>query len=245
MQAATAGQQHRRIQLRGPGSASQGVGALASTGDHHRLSAVARTARAVHRGLHPRGALATLNAVAVPTDLSNPAEIHEGFAAVREALGPVDVLVNPASAAPWKGLEAIDDAEFRDALDVGPRAALHCSQEAVADMRAGDGGTVIFTGATSALRGREGAIGFSAAKFACRGMAESMARDLGPEGIHVAHVVIDGQILTPGAPERYPERGEETFLDPDAIAETYWHLVEQDRSSWSLEVDVRPHVESF
>jgi hypothetical protein len=72
-------------------------------------------------------------------------------------------------------------------------------------------------------------------------MAESMARDLGPEGIHVAHVVIDGSIRPP---EREGENPEE-YLDPDAIAESYWHLVEQDRSAWTLELDLRPHVEEF
>jgi NAD(P)-dependent dehydrogenase (short-subunit alcohol dehydrogenase family) len=122
---------------------------------------------------------------------------------------------------------------------------MRASQHAVEDMLAGDGGTVLFTGATSSVRGNDGAAAFSAAKFAVRGLAESMARDLGPEGIHVAHVVVDGQILTPGAEARSPDRDAETFLDPDAIADTYWHLVEQDRSAWSLEVDLRPHVESF
>jgi NAD(P)-dependent dehydrogenase (short-subunit alcohol dehydrogenase family) len=76
-------------------------------------------------------------------------------------------------------------------------------------------------------------------------MAESLARELGPEGIHVAHVVIDGQILIPEIEAADHDRADEEFLDPDAIADTYWHLVEQDRSSWSLEVDVRPHVEDF
>ncbi len=190
-------------------------------------------------------------ALAVPTDLTVPAEIREGFAAVREAFGPVDVLVNHASAAAWDGLRDQDPADFRRALAVGPEAALHCSQAAVADMLDEDrpaeerGGTVLFSGATTSVRGREGAVGFSAAKFACRGMAESMARELGPEGIHVAHVVIDGQILTPAARERMGDRGEETYLDPDAIAASYWHLVEQDRSSWTLELDLRPHVEEF
>jgi len=103
----------------------------------------------------------------------------------------------------------------------------------------------LFTGATSATRGRGGAIGFSAAKFAVRGMAESMARELGPDGIHVAHVVIDGQIETPQVREAYSDRDSENFLDPDAIAASYWHLVEQDRSAWTLELDVRPHVEEF
>jgi len=183
------------------------------------------------------------DAVAVECDLADPNDIAAAFDDVREAFGPVDVLVNHASAAPWKGLEAVSDAEFQRALDVGPRAALHCSQEAVADMRESEGdGTIIFTGATTSVRGRENAIGFSAAKFACRGMAESMARELGPAGIHVAHVVIDGQILPSDGPGG---RDTAEFLDPDAIAESYWHLVEQDRSAWTLELDLRPHVEEF
>jgi len=183
--------------------------------------------------------------IAVPTDLADPNQIAAGFDRVREAFGSVDVLVYNASAAPWKGLRAVGDAEFETALDVGPRGALHCSQAAVEDMLAGDGGTVVFTGATSSVRGKDGAIGFSAAKFAVRGMAESMARELGPDGIHVAHVVVDGQILTPDAAERADDRPEEAFLDPDEISNEYWHLVEQDRSAWTLELDLRPHVEEF
>ena len=76
-------------------------------------------------------------------------------------------------------------------------------------------------------------------------MAESMAGDRGPEGIHDEHVIIDWQILTPSAREQQPDREAETFLDPDAVTESYWHLVEQERSSWTLELDLRPHVEKF
>jgi NAD(P)-dependent dehydrogenase (short-subunit alcohol dehydrogenase family) len=183
--------------------------------------------------------------LAVPADLTDESEIVEGFASVREAFGPVDILVNHASAASWTGLLDQELNAFERALDTGPRAALLCSQEAVGDMLDGNGGTVVFTGATTAVRGNDGAIGFSAAKFASRGMAESMARELGPKGIHVAHVVIDGGILTPNAREQYGENEREGFLDPDAIAESYWHLTEQDRSAWTLELDLRPHVEEF
>ena len=183
--------------------------------------------------------------VAVPTDLADVGEIDAAFEALHEALGPVDVLVNHASGGAWKGIRALEPAEMAHALRVGPLAGLRASQHAVEDMLAGDGGTVIFTGATSSVRGNDGAAAFSAAKFAVRGLAESMARDLGPEGVHVAHVVIDGQIRPPSADGRSADRDEAEFLDPDAIADTYWHLVEQDRSAWSLEVDVRPHVESF
>jgi NAD(P)-dependent dehydrogenase (short-subunit alcohol dehydrogenase family) len=185
------------------------------------------------------------DALAAPTDVTDPREVEAGFRAVREAFGPVDVLVNHASGGAWKGLREITPAEFERAWRVSVHGALLCSKEAVADMLAADGGTVVFTGATSAVRGRGGALGFSAAKFAARGMAESMARELGPEGIHVAHVVIDGQIDTPQAREAHPDRDPATLLDPDAIADSYWHLVTQDRSSWTLELDVRPHVEDF
>lgn len=180
-------------------------------------------------------------AIAVPTDLSERDRIETAFERIYDAFGPVDVLVNHASAATWDGLLEQDAGDFRRALAVGPEAALHCSQAAAADMLDGDGGTIIFTGATSAVRGKEGAVGFSAAKFACRGMAESMARELGPEGIHVAHVVVDGGILPPHEDVAEPE----AYLDPDAIADSYWHLIEQDRSAWTLELDLRPHVEEF
>jgi NAD(P)-dependent dehydrogenase (short-subunit alcohol dehydrogenase family) len=184
------------------------------------------------------------NALPIPTDITDPDAVAAGFEAVREAFGPVDVLVNHASGGAWKGLREISPAAFEEAWRVSAYGGLLCSQAAVPDMLDGDGGTVIFTGATSAIRGRDGAVGFSAAKFAVRGLAESMARELGPEGIHVAHVVIDGGILPPGGATG-TDRDTEEFLDPDAIADSYWHLVTQDRSAWTLELDLRPHVEEF
>jgi len=183
------------------------------------------------------------DALAVPCDVTDPTAVGEGFAAVREAFGPVDVLVYNPAAASWQGLRDISTASFERTWRVGAYGALLCAKEAVADMLDGDGGTVVFTGATSAVRGRGGALGFSSAKFAARGMAESMARELGPEGVHVAHAVIDGQILPRDGSSG--DRPAEEYLDPDAIAETYWQLVEQDRSAWTLELDLRPHVESF
>jgi NAD(P)-dependent dehydrogenase (short-subunit alcohol dehydrogenase family) len=183
------------------------------------------------------------DALAVPTDITDPEQVSAGFDRVREVFGPVDVLLNHASGGAWKGIQEITPSEFERALRVSASGSLLCSQEALADMRPAGSGTIIFTGATSALRGRDGAVGFSAAKFAARGMAESMARELGPRGIHVAHVVIDGQINTPQTGTE--QRDETELLDPDSIAESYWHLVTQDRSSWTLELDLRPHLETF
>jgi NAD(P)-dependent dehydrogenase (short-subunit alcohol dehydrogenase family) len=205
------------------------------------------------------------DAVGVACDIADPDDVAAAFDTVREELGPVDVLVNHASGGGWSGLRGTTPEELDHAHAVAVRGGLLCSQEAVADMLDGDdagegesgagdegqgeteaedeGGTVIFTGATSAVRGRDGALAFSASKFAVRGMAESMARELGPEGVHVAHVVVDGGILPP---ERSRDAADaHDYLDPDAIAESYWHLVEQDRSAWTLELDLRPHVEEF
>ena len=169
--------------------------------------------------------------LAVTVDLADVEAIREGFEAVRDAFGPVDVLVNHASAASWTGLLDTSVDEFESAWAVDARGAFVCSQEAVGDMVEAGGGTVIFTGATSAVRSLGGTIGFTAAKFAARGMAMDIAQEFGQEGVHVAHVVIDGQIDGPGARERAPDREADTFLDPDRMAETYWHLVEQDDPS--------------
>jgi NAD(P)-dependent dehydrogenase (short-subunit alcohol dehydrogenase family) len=166
--------------------------------------------------------------LAVPTDLTEVEQIRESFATVRDAFNSIDVLVNHASAASWNGLLDSSVEEFEGAWKVNCRGAFVASQEAVDDMRSSGGGTIIFTGATSAVRSRGGTIGFTAAKFAARGMAMDIAQEFGPDGIHVAHVVIDGQIDGSGVRDRYPDRDAATFLDSDEIAETYWHLVEQD-----------------
>jgi NAD(P)-dependent dehydrogenase (short-subunit alcohol dehydrogenase family) len=106
-------------------------------------------------------------------------------------------------------------------------------------------GTVLLTGATASLRGSARFSALAVGKFGLRALAQSMAREFGPQGIHVAHVIIDGQINTPRMREMSPEREEHTMLSPDAIAETYWQLHVQDPTAWTLELDLRPSVESF
>ncbi|PSQ28206.1 short-chain dehydrogenase [Halobacteriales archaeon QS_9_68_17] len=185
------------------------------------------------------------DAVAVPTDVTDGSQVESAFERVRDEFGPVDVLVNHAGGGGWSGLRESSAEEFEDAWRTCAYGAFLCSKQAVPDMVDGDGGTVVFTGATSAVRGRGDAAGFSSGKFAARGLAESMARELGPEGVHVAHVVVDGQILPPDAREGGDDRPEDSSLDPDAVAESYWDLVEQDRTAWTLELDLRPYVEEF
>jgi len=110
-------------------------------------------------------------------------------------------------------------------------------------------GTILYTGATASLRGGKGFAAFAGAKHALRALAQSMARELGPEGIHVAHVVVDGAIDTPFIrdtfPERYKLKEEDGILDPEAIAENYWRLHCQPRSAWTHELDIRPYKETF
>ena len=173
-------------------------------------------------------------------DISQPDAVAAAFERVRGELGPVDILINHASGASWKGLLDLDPAEFESAWRVSVYGAFLCSRQAVPDMLERGGGAIVFTGATSAVRGRAGALDFSSAKFGVRGLADSMAREFWPRGIHVAHVVIDGVIDTPQV-----RADDEPLLKPDAIASSYWFLIEQERSSWTFEIDVRPHGEEF
>ncbi len=184
-------------------------------------------------------------AIAVPCDLANPEQIIAAFERVRRELGPPDLLVNHASGGGGPrggGLLELDPGDFERAWRVGVYGALICSREAARDMLGAGrkGGTIIFTGATSSVRGA--GIAFSSAKFASRGLAQSLARELWPLGIHVAHIVVDGVISDPadGAADEA-----EPLLDPDAMATTYWQLALQQPSSWTLELDLRPHREKF
>ena len=110
-------------------------------------------------------------------------------------------------------------------------------------------GTILFTGATAALRGGANFAAFAGAKHALRALAQSMARELGPQGIHVAHVVVDGAIDTAFIRERFPERyalkAQDGILNPDHIAENYWHLHMQPRDAWTFELDLRPYMERW
>jgi NAD(P)-dependent dehydrogenase (short-subunit alcohol dehydrogenase family) len=185
------------------------------------------------------------DAVAVSADISNPAQVARGFEHVRRKLGAIDILVNHASAGgPFnRGVLDTPPEDFERAWRVSAYGALLCCQQVVPDMLKRSAGAIFFTGATSSVRGA--ALAFSSAKFAVRGLAQSLARELWPKGIHVAHIIIDGIIGEPGVREKSARATDEPLLDPDAIADTYWSLVLQDKSAWSLEVDVRPYREKF
>jgi NAD(P)-dependent dehydrogenase (short-subunit alcohol dehydrogenase family) len=183
--------------------------------------------------------------VAIPTDISEADQVTTAFRRIREQLGSVDVLINNASAGgPFaQSFVQIDAASFARGWQVGVLGAFLCSQAVVPDMLRKGRGCILFTGATSSVRGAS--ITFSSAKFALRGLAQSLARELWPKGIHVAHAIIDGVIRESEIELGADDGTAEPLMNPAAIAEAYWGLVRQDRSAWSLEVDLRPDREKF
>ncbi len=184
-------------------------------------------------------------ALAIPTNISNPKQVAAAFLTVRQQLGPVEILIANASGSVGAGLMETTPEQFERSWRVGVYGAFLCVRESVLDMLEGRGGAIIFTGATSSVRGRGGAIAFSSAKFAVRGLAQSLAVELWPNGIHVAHVIVDGVIEAPKMRKKYKSIANEPLLKPEAMADAYWNLIQQDRSAWSLEIDLRPNKEAF
>jgi NAD(P)-dependent dehydrogenase (short-subunit alcohol dehydrogenase family) len=183
--------------------------------------------------------------LAIPTDIGEAGHVSEAFQRIHRELGAVDLLVNNASdSGPFgQSLVEIDAESFARGWRVGVLGALLCSQAVVPDMLRKGSGCILFTGATSSVRGAS--ITFSSAKFAMRGLAQAMARELWPKGVHVAHIIIDGLIRDSESESGVEDQTAEPVMHPAAIAEAYWGLVKQDRSAWTLELDLRPYREKF
>ena len=183
--------------------------------------------------------------LAIPVDVSKAEQVNAAFSRIRERIGPVDLLVNNASASGPFGQPFVEitPESFTRGWQVGVLGSFLCSQAVVPDMLKKNAGCLLFTGATSSVRG--GALTFSSAKFALRGIAQSLARELWTQGIHVAHIVIDGVIREHEFERGGEEQAAAPLMNPAAIAEAYWNLARQDRSAWSLELDLRPHREKF
>jgi NAD(P)-dependent dehydrogenase (short-subunit alcohol dehydrogenase family) len=180
-----------------------------------------------------------------PVDLTDRAAVESTFAAIRAQLGPVDVLVHNAAAGAREEFLDLAPETLERTFKVNVLSLLHCGQLAARDMLERGRGAIVVTGNTAARRGMPAFAGFAPTKAAQRILAESMARSLGPKGIHVAYVVIDAVIDLPWTRKRMPQAPDEFFAQPTAIAETVWHLAHQDRSAWSFEVDLRPFGEKW
>ncbi|MDX1481913.1 MAG: SDR family NAD(P)-dependent oxidoreductase [Woeseiaceae bacterium] len=181
------------------------------------------------------------DAKAFVCDAADPASLQEAFGEVHEHLGPVDVLIYNAGSGSWKSVEEISAEEFEAGWRVNTLGALVASQQVIPGMKKQGSGNIIFVGATASLRGMPKTAGFAPAKAAQRILAQSMARHLGPEGIHVSVLIIDGQIDEPGGEASKEGRK----LDPRHIAAIAWQLTNQPPSARSFEVDLRPAQESW
>lgn len=174
-------------------------------------------------------------------DASDPASITAAFEQAQKDLGPIDTLIYNAGSGSWKSVEELTVEDFQRGWQINAVGALVASQQVIPAMKAKGSGNIIFVGATASLRGMPKTAGFAPAKAAQRILAQSMARDLGPQGIHVAVLIIDGQI---GDPDSEAVR-EGTRLDPRDIAAAAYGITQQTASARSFEIDLRPMKEKW
>lgn len=186
---------------------------------------------------------AETGAKAFACDAVQPDQVARLFSAVEAAVGVPDVVVYNASARARGPVAELVPAEVERAIMVSAFGGFLVAREAVARMLPRGHGAILFTGASASVKGYPLSAPFAMGKFALRGLAQSMARELAPQGIHVGHFVIDGAIRNPGRVE--PPDRPDSMLDPDAIAASYLHLLQQQRSAWTWEVELRPWVERF
>jgi NAD(P)-dependent dehydrogenase (short-subunit alcohol dehydrogenase family) len=188
------------------------------------------------------------NATALPGDVSKESDVV-AIAKKAVELGPLEAAVFNAAGAVWTPSLELSVEDFESSLRVNTLGGFIFGREAVRAQLPNARGTLLFTGATAALRGKPPFAAFAAAKAGLRSISQSFAREFGPRGVHVAHVIIDGGIDGEKARSRNPQRvsqaGEDGLLALDAIAEVYWHLHSQPRSAWTQELDLRPYKETF
>jgi short-subunit dehydrogenase len=176
-------------------------------------------------------------------DASKPGDVEKLFTELDGSSGAPEIVIYNASFRTRGPLVELDPAEVEKTLAVTAYGAFLVGQQAARRMLPKRHGAILFTGASAGVKGYPQSAPFAMGKFALRGLAQSMARELHPQGIHVAHVVIDGGIKSARRPE--PDDKPASLLDPDAIAATYLHLIHQPHSAWSWEIEVRPWVERF
>jgi NAD(P)-dependent dehydrogenase (short-subunit alcohol dehydrogenase family) len=176
-------------------------------------------------------------------DASKPAEVAKLFAQLDAHFGAPDIAIYNASYRTRGPFVELDPAEVEKSLAVTAFGAFLVAREAARRMLPKHHGAILFTGASAGVKGFPQSAPFAMGKFALRGLAQSMARELHPQGIHVAHVVVDGGIKS--ARREEPADKPDSLLDPDAIAPAYLHLIHQPRSAWSSELELRPWVEKF
>lgn len=184
-------------------------------------------------------------ALAVPCDVADPASVEVAFTQVRSQLSAPEVLIYNAGAFQMAGILELTPEQFETNWKINCFGVFLAAQQVLPAMLERGRGTILLTGATAATRGSARFSALAVGKFGLRALAQSLAREFGSQGIHVAHIIIDGMINTSRVRGMAPEREAQTLLSPEAIAETYWQLYKQDATAWTLELDLRPAVEKF
>ena len=176
-------------------------------------------------------------------DAAERAQVEKLFADVDASVGAADIVIYNASFRTRGPFVELDPLDVEKSLAVTAYGAFLVAQQAARRMLPKKHGAILLTGASAGVKGYPQSAPFAMGKFALRGLAQSMARELSPQGIHVAHVVVDGGIRSAHRPDSadHPD----STLDPDAIAESYMHLIHQPRSAWAWEIELRPWVEKF
>lgn len=209
----------------------------------------ARDGMAVALAARDAGKLAGLigetGATAYACDASRPDDVGALFEAVDGDLGVPDIVVYNPSFRARGPITELDPEEVRKVLEITSFGAFLVAQQAAARMVPRGSGSILFTGASAGVKGYANSSSFAMGKFALRGLANALARELHPQGVHIGHFVIDGGILKVGGDPRAAERGDNGMLDPDAIAETYLQFHRQPRNAWAWEIELRPWVEKF
>lgn len=191
-------------------------------------------------------------AYAYSLDAREEAQIVERFASIEKEFGPIEVMIsNTGGNVKFPILETTERV-FYKVWKMACLTGFLSGREAAKYMLPRNRGSIFFTGATASLRGGSGFAAFSSAKFGLRALAQSMARELGPENIHVAHLIIDSGVDTAFVRDRIKERGDDpndlpadSLMNPESVAESYWMLHHQSRDAWTHEMDIRPFAEKF
>ncbi len=178
-------------------------------------------------------------------DAADPDSVREVFASIRQDLGPPQTLIYNASSRFFGDIDATAPQAFEDAWRVTAYGCLLAVKEVITDMRAAGQGSIVVIGATASIKGNAGFVAFGSAKAAQRSLAQSLARQLGPEGIHVAYAIIDAVVDMPASRAMMPEAPDSFFARPDDIAESVFFLARQPRSAWTFELDLRPFGERW
>ena len=241
-------------------SQSKAIALIIGAGDHLG-SAIAR--RFAREGFHivatrRRGDLSQLTQelealgstiTALHSDARDEQQVTELIEQVENEIGPIEVAVFNVGGNVRFGITETSTQVYRKVWEMCALAGFLVGREVAKKMLPRQQGTILFTGASASLRGNSGFAAFAGGKHALRALAQSMARELGPQGIHIAHVIVDGLIENEATkeflPDLYASKGENGIIQPDDLAEVYWQLHQQPKSAWTFEQDIRPFAEPW